>query len=131
VVGVGFAALGVIHSTKIHQGNPQRLLHGVDYKGHICGVDSPVQHLDKKWIYNPPSLSGICVDDCPSLGDSRTDVYTGDAYESEYDVSRSVPIVHLTKYRQPMFLITVFTRVSNFNHKQHWTPSETLFVQQG
>jgi hypothetical protein len=82
--------LGVIHSREIHKGDPERLLRGVDYKGHICGVDSPVQSLEKKWIYSSTSLSGICVKTCPDTGDVRTDPYTGDEYTADFDVCLQV-----------------------------------------
>jgi hypothetical protein len=89
LIGIGWAALGVIHSREIHKGDPERLLRGVDYKGHICGVDSPVKSLEKKWIYSSTSLAGICVNSCPDTGDVRVDPYTGDEYTADYDVSLS------------------------------------------
>lgn len=45
---IGLVALGVIHSTTINKGDPERLLRGVDYEGNICGVDSVVSELGKK-----------------------------------------------------------------------------------
>lgn len=45
---IGLISLGVIHSTKINEGDPERLVRGVDYEGHICGVDSAVSDLGKK-----------------------------------------------------------------------------------
>jgi Plasma-membrane choline transporter len=84
---VGFAALGVIQSPLINQGNPQRLLNGVDYMGNICGSSGVTSHLKQKWTpnssgSNPDSLNifvpngfGICVASCPKIGDIRSDYY--------------------------------------------------------
>lgn len=41
---VGLAVTGVIQYSQLKTGNPNRLIHATDYQGHICGVDSPVQH---------------------------------------------------------------------------------------
>ena len=97
---IGFVALGIIHSTKINEGDPERLLRGVDYEGHICGVDGVVSHLEKKWEPNwnyvttssngdlVPSELGICVSSCPKEGESRTDPYGNyGSWESSTDVS--------------------------------------------
>jgi hypothetical protein len=84
---VGFAALGVIQSPFIHQGNPQRLLNGIDYMGNICGSAGVTSHLKQWWTpnssgTNPDSLNtfvpngfGICVDSCPKIGEIRSDSY--------------------------------------------------------
>jgi hypothetical protein len=42
---IGFVALGVIHSTKINEGDPERLLRGVDYV-------STTHHLDLTLLFN-------------------------------------------------------------------------------
>ncbi|RYG66411.1 CTL/SLC44 family protein [archaeon] len=87
VTFIGLSAMGVIHSEVINQGNPKLLTHGVDYMGNICGVDSPVQHLSKKVYPNfdlttvsstsdyVPALFAVCVESCPSAGDTITDPY--------------------------------------------------------
>lgn len=84
---IGLVSLGVLHSTTINEGDPERLLRGVDYEGNICGVDGVVSHLSKKWEpnWNGITLSsngdlvatelGICVSSCPNEGESRTDPY--------------------------------------------------------
>eukprot|EP01031_Cornospumella_fuschlensis_P029737 gene29737-35905_t len=87
VTFIGLAAMGIIHSDVINKGNPKLLTHGVDYEGNICGVDSPVQHLPKKIFPNfdlttvsstgeyVPALFAVCVESCPSQGDTIEDPY--------------------------------------------------------
>eukprot|EP00602_Paraphysomonas_sp_CaronLab_P008850 CAMPEP_0185018998 /NCGR_PEP_ID=MMETSP1103-20130426/1632_1 /TAXON_ID=36769 /ORGANISM="Paraphysomonas bandaiensis, Strain Caron Lab Isolate" /LENGTH=580 /DNA_ID=CAMNT_0027549065 /DNA_START=258 /DNA_END=2000 /DNA_ORIENTATION=+ len=93
---IGFIALGIIHSDKINEGNPERLLRGVDYKGKICGVDNPVKDLEKKWepnnILSPdydPSYSeeyGFCVSSCPKEGETRVNPYDpSEEWDSPWD----------------------------------------------
>lgn len=80
---IGLAAVGAIDSSVINQGNPQRLIRGVDYEGNICGVDDIVKHLGEKWEPKVPTDDGtivgfelgICVDTCPDAGEKRYDPY--------------------------------------------------------
>ena len=53
---IGLSAVGMINSkyTNIPQGNPATLVYGIDYQGHICSVDKPVQSLH--YIYEPNLL---------------------------------------------------------------------------
>jgi hypothetical protein len=81
MVILGFMALGYINSPYIDEGNPLRLLRGVDYKGFVCGVDTEVINYDNKWepastgVYtdsNGNSIEenfSICVSSCPSAGE--------------------------------------------------------------
>lgn len=89
---IGLCALGYIPSDVIQPGDPSRLLHGVDYEGHICGVDFPVTDLPYKWfpnanMHNPdnngkmvPFGLGICVETCPKEGTSISDPYNTYGY---------------------------------------------------
>jgi len=84
---LGLGTTGAINIPYLHKGNPQRLLHGIDYVGNICGVDESVKNLVKKW--QPNLLGGnvdsyensvskefsICVSSCPAKGDVRSDPY--------------------------------------------------------
>lgn len=69
----------------------------VDYKGNICGVDGKVKNYDKKWEPSILNEFGICVKSCPSEGESRVDVYTGDTYTADIKVSTTSP----GKYNHP------------------------------
>jgi hypothetical protein len=85
--GVGFAAVGLIHSDSLSPGDPLRLVRGVDYMGAFCGTDGLVGALPNKWEPNAlgftpnnagvfvPTGLGICVSSCPSIGNVRADPY--------------------------------------------------------
>lgn len=85
--GIGFAATGIISSNYISEGDPVRLIRGVDYTGAVCGYDVAVKFLPQKWEPNAlgftpndegvlvPTGLGICVSTCPATGEVRTDPY--------------------------------------------------------
>jgi hypothetical protein len=99
---IGLSALGIPYFgnslIKIKAGNPQLLLHGVDYQGNICGISSTVSDAKYTWNpniagtnadnngkYAPPFLS-VCVSRCPHEGDEITDIYgTYGTWKSQYD----------------------------------------------
>ena len=45
MTAIGLATTGVIESDKFDEGNPYRILRGIDYKGKLCGIDQPVEEL--------------------------------------------------------------------------------------
>lgn len=85
VTFVGLASTGIIKSDYIVKGNPNRLVRGIDYYGNICGVDNMVLDYPNKYLPNSiginadnngdivPIMYGICVQECPLLGDTITD----------------------------------------------------------
>jgi hypothetical protein len=85
---VGLCSLGLVSSPYIQAGNPQLLMHGVDYQGNICGVDHIVQNLPKRVFPNlfgtnpdssgnyVPILSAVCVAQCPEDGGLIVDPYS-------------------------------------------------------
>jgi choline transporter-like protein 2/4/5 len=95
---VGFASLGFIKVPYLKEGDPELLLHGVDYEGNICGVDGIVQSLPLRIMpnfylttasstgdYIPPLLA-VCVASCPSNGGLITDPYgTYGTWSAAYD----------------------------------------------
>ncbi len=95
---VGFASIGLIKVPYLHKGNPELLLHGVDYEGNICGIDSVVEKLPLRIMPNfyattesstgdyVPPLLAVCVSSCPSQGDTITDPYgTYGTWSAAYD----------------------------------------------
>ncbi len=97
---VGFCSLGIIKSSFIAEGNPELLIHGVDYMGNVCSIDSEVKSLPFKLMPNffgtnydskkslVPNLLAICVDKCPKEGDVVADPYgTYGTWTVEYDTS--------------------------------------------
>lgn len=87
MTGIGLATTGVVKSSHFNKGDPYRILRGIDYKGNLCGIDSPVDDLNNKYEpnnlgTNPSSTSdlvplefGICVNKCPKAGDTVDDPY--------------------------------------------------------
>ena len=81
-------SLGAIPAHDIPSGNPLRLLRGVDYEGHLCGIDNVVSNLNYKYLpnldlktyssrgYLAPALLGVCVSACPMEGDVVMDPYS-------------------------------------------------------
>lgn len=68
--GVGLASVGVIKSEHIPKGDPERLTHGLDYEGNICGVSDITvatgARIDKLPVaYYLPSGLPVCIDSCP------------------------------------------------------------------
>lgn len=45
MTAIGLATTGVIESDDFDEGNPYRILRGIDYKGKLCGIDEPVEEL--------------------------------------------------------------------------------------
>ena len=100
---IGLAALGYpIASVQIQKGNPDLLLHGVDYKGNICGISDSVK--DELYTWNPnllgtnadsngkivPILFTICVSECPQMSDVVNDIYGSyGSWTSPYDTTAS------------------------------------------
>lgn len=103
---IGLAALGfpiAPNSTlQIQKGNPDLLLHGVDYKGNICGISEPVK--DELYTWNPnllgtnadsngklvPILFSICVTECPKKSGVVNDKYgTYGSWTAPYDTTAS------------------------------------------
>jgi len=81
---IGLAVTGTVPVAGLSVGDPNRLFHGIDYQGSICGVDGDVKNLDKLYYPNKdkntssilngtmsteqvPSSMGICVSDCPAI----------------------------------------------------------------
>eukprot|EP00639_Heterosigma_akashiwo_P027300 CAMPEP_0194692160 /NCGR_PEP_ID=MMETSP0295-20121207/19546_1 /TAXON_ID=39354 /ORGANISM="Heterosigma akashiwo, Strain CCMP2393" /LENGTH=648 /DNA_ID=CAMNT_0039582349 /DNA_START=278 /DNA_END=2224 /DNA_ORIENTATION=- len=95
-------ACGVIPNDNLEPGNPQRLINGIDYNGHICGVDSAVS--DKSKIYYLPSVStnsygaiGVCVDSCPSERD-LTQFVCNYTIDSTFDSSDALEMAQAWRY---------------------------------
>ena len=126
MTALGFGTIGLINVPYLHKGNPQRLLHGIDYVGNICGVDESVKYLVKKW--QPNLLGGnldsnlnsvskefsICVSSCPAKGEERSDPYMKyGSWTAPTDVS---DVINFSKYiniilvllRHPQLLAIVF-----------------------
>lgn len=84
---IGLATTGHVTISTIGEGDPNRLFHGMDYMGNLCGVDDPVKDLKYKWDPNynhitisstgdyVPAEMGICVETCPSIFEYRRDPY--------------------------------------------------------
>eukprot|EP00981_Chlorochromonas_danica_P011443 scaffold4011_cov197-Ochromonas_danica.AAC.25 len=84
---IGLVAMGKLPSSHLSKGNPDLLIHGVDYEGHLCGVDEPVKDLPKRVFPNlygnnaasngsvVPILLAVCVASCPHDGDTILDPY--------------------------------------------------------
>lgn len=56
MTSVGFAAIGIFDSDRIPKGNPQRLVHSIDYNGSFCGINHGV--LDLPYSYYLPNGAG-------------------------------------------------------------------------
>jgi len=67
MTGIGFAATGAIKSPKIPTGNPNRLIHAMDYNGSFCGVSNGVSKLP--YSYYMANGAAVCVESCPSITD--------------------------------------------------------------
>ena len=61
---IGLIVVGAIEDDRLRAGDPNRLLHAIDYDGRICGVDKGVK--DRPNAYYMTSSAVVCVDDCPS-----------------------------------------------------------------
>lgn len=61
---VGFIVCGIIQDDRLRQGNPEKLINAIDYKGNICGASAGYGEL--KYGYYLPDLSVVCVDSCPT-----------------------------------------------------------------
>jgi hypothetical protein len=84
---IGMASIGRIQSTYFRKGDPELLIHGVDYQGNICGVSPVVEHLPKQVFPNffgitldsknnlVPILTAICAGSCPDDGETVSDPY--------------------------------------------------------
>jgi hypothetical protein len=87
MLAIGLAAVGLYDTPYVKRGDPYRLLKGTDYQGHLCGKGEPVTNFPNLWLPNRlgiiasstgvyvPSDFGICVQSCPSSGESRSDPY--------------------------------------------------------
>lgn len=64
---IGLIALGAIKDDRLRAGDPNRLLHAIDYDGRICGVDSGVKSRPKA-VYMTSSAV-VCVHECPTRTD--------------------------------------------------------------
>lgn len=60
---IGLIVVGAIHDDRLRAGNPNRLLHAIDYDGRICGLDAGVR--DRPNAYYMTSSAVVCVEDCP------------------------------------------------------------------
>mmetsp|Transcript_9926 Transcript_9926/g.14760 ORF Transcript_9926/g.14760 Transcript_9926/m.14760 type:complete len:681 (-) Transcript_9926:285-2327(-) len=77
--GVGLASVGVIESEYIPKGDPDRLTHGLDYEGNICGVSNVTvangaKIEDLPVAYYLPSGLPVCIKSCPEE-DNYTQFY--------------------------------------------------------
>lgn len=88
VTFIGLASLGLVKSDYIVKGDPNRLIRGLDNNGNICGVDNIVKNYPNKYLPNSdgitvdnngdlvPILYGVCVQQCPTIGDIIIDPST-------------------------------------------------------
>ncbi|KAL3773532.1 hypothetical protein ACHAWO_000528 [Cyclotella atomus] len=68
--GLGLAAVGILPSEYIKQGDPSRLANGLDYHGNLCGVTNYITPRGDDVINLPkayplPSGLFVCVESCP------------------------------------------------------------------
>jgi hypothetical protein len=86
MTAAGMQLLGVYKPVWLHEGDPERLLRGIDYKGHLCGVGE-FEDSNNIWFpnldgnnYNSQNVLvpvgfGICVANCPGKLSVVTDPY--------------------------------------------------------
>ena len=92
MTGVGLTAMGTItgFNETIPVGNPKRLTNGMDYQGHICGIDDYVlpdtgeNIKDLPKAYYLPSGAPVCVKECPTKDTEYTD------YFCKYDLQKKI-----------------------------------------
>lgn len=124
---IGLASIGIISIKSLQAGNPQLLLHGVDYKGNICGLDPIVTSLPYRifpnfFMTNPsstgayvPVLFSICVSSCPNANEIISDPYnTYGTWNTPYDSSNFVnDCLYISESRESTSGLTI---LSDFVH---------------
>jgi len=100
---LGFISCGVITSTTLPMGNPNRLLYATDYSGRLCGSGS---NANNKYAYYMLDKQVVCVNKCPSSLDAKT-FYCKSDYQSiaSADTTGAAGLV-LTALYDCMFSIT-------------------------
>ena len=68
---IGLIVLGVIKNDNLAEGDPNRLINGMDYNGKICGIDNDINILnvstaDLPKAYYLPSGAPVCIEECPT-----------------------------------------------------------------
>ena len=68
--GLGLAAVGILPSEYIKQGDPSRLANGLDYHGNLCGVTNYITPrgddvINLRKAYPLPSGLFVCVESYP------------------------------------------------------------------
>lgn len=123
---LGFISCGVITSTTLPMGNPNRLLYATDYNGRICGVGS---NSANKYAYYLLDKTVVCVNKCPSEL-SLTTFYCKSEYQSIVDADSTGAIGAFNTYAYNcMFSIptteTINRCVPNLSSQQLATLSDT------
>ena len=84
---IGLGATGVVDLRRVEEGDPARILNGVDYMGNTCGSSGALMNLRERWFPNHsgnnvdsfgnyvPSGFSICVSSCPERNQKISDPY--------------------------------------------------------
>ncbi|KAL7520434.1 hypothetical protein ACHAWX_005161 [Stephanocyclus meneghinianus] len=88
MTGLGLASMGFIESEYIKQGDPNRLVNGLDYHGNLCGVTNfvtpgGIDVINLPKAYPMPSGFFVCVESCPST--NNFDEFICE-YEAQHDI---------------------------------------------
>ena len=68
---IGMIVLGVVKNDKLPEGDPARLINGIDYTGEICGLSTKRNEMNVSIstlpkAYYLPSGAPVCVKECPT-----------------------------------------------------------------
>ena len=113
-LGLWGACLAIMGTAISRGGNINKVIHGVDYNGYICGVDSSVAdkpYLANAYWYGAPAAF-ICVSDCnATLTDSR--IVSGFKYQSTKYLQYCIPDTAVTTFNSTAYSNADFASASN------------------
>lgn len=81
---LGFIFIGLVQSSSLQPGNPNRLTNAVDSDGRICGIHPDVSNRPK--AYYMSTGAAVCVSSCPNAV-SYTNFICMDNYQKDADSS--------------------------------------------
>ena len=93
---LGFVSIGIISSSELPKGDPQRLLAEIDYNDRICGYSSGV--TSKPNAYYMLDKTVVCVASCPT-STSYTKFICQDDYQSSADSSQAYGFLLTAAYK--------------------------------
>jgi hypothetical protein len=96
MTAIGAVVTGVVKSSKIKEGNINKLTNAIDYDGNLCGSGKNVSN--KALGYYLLDQSVVCVKKCPSKTDYTSFICHYDLQESvDNDITKAYK--YLTQYK--------------------------------